>query len=596
MNPKVTSSNREARRSERDSKRSGGGCQTVFSPALTLARHPPTILVFDGGEARMRGVWVVGLGLAWVVGCGGGEGDGKSAPTASPVGVIDGQPIARADYLDALLVAQGDAFFDRYVEQRLIERAATKAGVQVTEAEVDAAVEAQRVAMVQSRFAGNEAAFAAQLERYGLSPTAWKRSRRSEARARLLAERTLRAEAGGDRLRALFELRYGPGGVDRKISHLLISTHVATSRFYTREQFDAERETVQAEAKAEAERLRKELAGGADLATLAEAHSDDWSKRRGASLGVGWAGRFGRAFDDAVARLGVGQVSPVIESRKGFHIARVDGVQKGARFSGAYILISARANGPDDARDEDARRAAAQAEAKALRARLEGGADFAQVAKAESDDPVTAPRGGDLGSFAPGRLGPEVDAVLESLPLDTVSQPLDVGDGYVLVRLDNREFLPNEDRKLVSHILVGTTYAKVKARRLADGLEARARAKAEQLLAEARRPDADFGALAKAHSEDELSRRAGGRLGRHRPGTLGPDVDAALAEMKVGEVRLVASPKGIHLVRLDAEVATDLEAVRAELAAELADKPVRDADIEAFVDALRAEAKIERRL
>ncbi len=95
---------------------------------------------------------------------------------------------------------------------------------------------------------------------------------------------------------------------------------------------------------------------------------------------------------------------------------------------------------------------------------------------------------------------------------------------------------------------------------------------------------------------DELSRRAGGRLGRHRPGTLGPDVDAALAEMKVGEVRLVASPKGIHLVRLDAEVATDLEAVRAELAAELADKPVRDADIEAFVDALRAEAKIERRL
>lgn len=596
MNPKVASMSGEARRSERDSKRSGGGCQTVFSPALTVARHPPTIPFFDGVEARMRGLWVLGFGVALVVGCRGEDGGEQAPAPVAPVGSIDGQPIARADFVEALVVAQGDAFFDRYVERRLIERAAQEAGVQVTEAEVDAAVEAQRMQMVQSRFAGNEAAFAAQLERYGLTPAAWKRSRRPEARARLLAERTLRAQAGGDRLKALFELRYGPGGVDRKISHLLISTHVATSRFYTREQFDAERAKVRAEAKAQAEALRKQIAEGADLSTLAEARSDDWSKRRGASLGVGWAGRFGRDFDDAVARLAVGQVSPVIESRKGFHVARVDGVQKGARYSGAYILVSARATSPADTRDEAARRAAAKAEAAALRARLEGGADFAQVAKAESDDPVTAPRGGDLGSFAPGRLGPEVDAVLETLPLNTVSQPLDVGDGYVLVRLDNREFLPNEDRKLVSHVLVGTTYPKVKARRLADGLEARARAKAETLLAEAQREGADFGALAKEHSEDELSRRAGGRLGRHRPGTLGPDVDAALAEMNVGEVRLVPSPKGIHLVRLDAEVETELEAVRAELAAELADKPVRDADIEAFVEALRAEARIERKL
>jgi peptidyl-prolyl cis-trans isomerase SurA len=544
----------------------------------------------------MRGLWVLGIGVALLGGCRGEDGAEKASTQAAPVGLIDGQPIARADFVDALITAQGDAFFDRYVERRLIERAAQKAGVQVTEAEVDAAVEAQRKDMVQSRFAGNEAAFAAQLERYGLTLAAWERSRRPEARARLLAERTLRAQAGGERLEALFELRYGPGGVDRKVSHLLISTHVATSRFYTREQFDAERERVRAEAKAQAEALRKQIAEGADLATLAEAHSDDWSKRRGASLGVGWAGRFGRDFDDAVARLAVGEVSAVIESRKGFHVARVDGVQKGARYSGAYILASARATSPDDPRDEAARRAATKEKAAALRARLEGGADFAQVAKAESDDPVTAPRGGDLGSFAPGRLGPEVDAVLETLPLNTVSQPLDVGDGYVLVRLDNREFLPGEDRKLVSHILIGTTYPKVKARRLAEGLEDRARAKADALLAEAQKPDADFGALAREHSEDELSRRAGGRLGRHRPGALGPEADAALAVMKVGDVRLVASPKGIHLVRLDAEVKTELDAVRAELAAELADKPVRDADIEAFVEKLRAEARVERDL
>jgi peptidyl-prolyl cis-trans isomerase SurA len=63
----------------------------------------------------------------------------------------------------------------------------------------------------------------------------------------------------------------------------------------------------------------------------------------------------------------------------------------------------------------------------------------------------------------------------------------------------------------------------------------RARALAEQLVAQARR-GADFAELARAHSDDEQSRKHGGLLGKIRPGTLPHAVDIATMGLDVGEV------------------------------------------------------------
>jgi peptidyl-prolyl cis-trans isomerase D len=73
-----------------------------------------------------------------------------------------------------------------------------------------------------------------------------------------------------------------------------------------------------------------------------------------------------------------------------------------------HILVSL----PADADDETI--AAARAEALAILQRLDEGEDFAELAKAESDDPGSAGNGGDLGFFGRGLMTPEFEqAVFE---------------------------------------------------------------------------------------------------------------------------------------------------------------------------------------
>ncbi|MCA9542154.1 MAG: peptidylprolyl isomerase, partial [Myxococcales bacterium] len=513
-----------------------------------------------------------------------------AAPPDPVVATIDGTPVTRSTYVEALMNAQGSAFFPRFVERFLVDREARAAGVTVTDEEVTALVDKEAQAAIEGRFQGNREAFAAQLAAYGLEIDDWRQNRAEVHRTHLLVERLLKTKVDEGRVRALFDLRFGPGGKRRKVSHIFISTVPATSRFYTPADFEAERDKVVAEAKARATKARAELAEGADFAALAAAQSDDRTASRGGDLGAQWSGRFGAAFDQAIERLSVGEISPVIESRRGFHVAQVTGVRKGATYAGRVIRVSAKSRDRDDARDEAARFAEARQVADALRTRVVGGEAFEEVARKESADALTRERGGDLGRFAPGRLGPEADAVLETLPIGEVSAPVRVSDGYLLLRLDERTFRPSDDRKLVRHLLFSTEYERVKARRLGDGLEARAKALAEELLASLT-GGADFAELARTRSEDELTRRGGGALSNYMPGALGEAVEAGLAQMKVGEVRLVRGENGFHLIKLDGVIESDFAAVRAQLETELREKPVSPDDVKDYLASLRARAR-----
>ena len=62
--------------------------------------------------------------------------------------------------------------------------------------------------------------------------------------------------------------------------------------------------------------------------------------------------------------------------------------------------------------------------AAALVARLRGGADFAQVARTESDDVESAQRGGSLGPMRPDMLPPEIANVVSKLKPGQVSDPV----------------------------------------------------------------------------------------------------------------------------------------------------------------------------
>lgn len=73
----------------------------------------------------------------------------------------------------------------------------------------------------------------------------------------------------------------------------------------------------------------------------------------------------------------------------------------------------------------------------ALKAQIEAGADFGDVAKEHSNCPSKA-QGGDLGSFGPGQMVPEFDKVVFSADLHTVQGPVKTQFGYHLLEVTDR--------------------------------------------------------------------------------------------------------------------------------------------------------------
>jgi peptidyl-prolyl cis-trans isomerase D len=77
----------------------------------------------------------------------------------------------------------------------------------------------------------------------------------------------------------------------------------------------------------------------------------------------------------------------------------------------------------------------ALAKATELKAKLDGGADFAELAKEHSDDIASRETGGDLGFAPKGTFAPEFEAALDELVLNTVSAPVETQYGYHIIEL-----------------------------------------------------------------------------------------------------------------------------------------------------------------
>jgi parvulin-like peptidyl-prolyl isomerase len=92
---------------------------------------------------------------------------------------------------------------------------------------------------------------------------------------------------------------------------------------------------------------------------------------------------------------------------------------------------------------------------------------------------------------------------------------------------------PYELKVRASHVLVAT----------------KQKALAEKILAEAK-AGANFAALAKKYSTDTASKTKGGDLGYFGHGTMVAPFDKAAFAMKVGEIRLVQSQYGWHIIKL----------------------------------------------
>jgi peptidyl-prolyl cis-trans isomerase C len=73
-----------------------------------------------------------------------------------------------------------------------------------------------------------------------------------------------------------------------------------------------------------------------------------------------------------------------------------------------------------------------------LKTAIEGGADFAQVARESSLCPSSRD-GGNLGTFGPGQMVKEFDQVVFSAPVNVVQGPVKTQFGYHLVEVTSRQ-------------------------------------------------------------------------------------------------------------------------------------------------------------
>ena len=76
-------------------------------------------------------------------------------------------------------------------------------------------------------------------------------------------------------------------------------------------------------------------------------------------------------------------------------------------------------------------------EAENLKTQIEGGADFAEIAKENSKCP-SGQDGGALGEFSPGQMVPEFDQVVFSGEVGKVLGPVQTQFGYHLIEITNR--------------------------------------------------------------------------------------------------------------------------------------------------------------
>ena len=80
-------------------------------------------------------------------------------------------------------------------------------------------------------------------------------------------------------------------------------------------------------------------------------------------------------------------------------------------------------------------------EAAAAKARIDDGAEFADVARDVSTGP-TGPNGGNLGWFGPGAMVPEFENAITSLEVGAVSEPFETQFGWHVARLNEMRMQP----------------------------------------------------------------------------------------------------------------------------------------------------------
>lgn len=147
--------------------------------------------------------------------------------------------------------------------------------------------------------------------------------------------------------------------------------------------------------------------------------------------------QFNREFEDEF------RINKLIEARaklqgdvgeadaKAFYDENPDQFKQPETVSARHVLVAFEPGATDEQKAEK------KAKADAIREKLAGGADFAEVVMAESDDPGSKETGG-LYTFPRGQMVPQFEEAAFTQTIGEVGAPVETRFGYHVIRVDER--------------------------------------------------------------------------------------------------------------------------------------------------------------
>ncbi|HYQ72167.1 MAG TPA: peptidylprolyl isomerase [Gammaproteobacteria bacterium] len=222
----------------------------------------------------------------------------------------------------------------------------------------------------------------------------------------------------------------GQGDVEYHLAHILVAIPEG-----------ADEKTASA-AEQRAENILTRLRNGASFTEIAIAESDAQTALDGGDIGWRSLGQMPTLFLDPVKAMQVGDVSDLIRSPGGYHLIKL--LEK--RGDERHIVAQTRARHillkPDEVNSDEE----VQVRIEHLMVRLQNGEDFETLARAHSQDPLSAARGGDLGWLSQGDTVPAFEDQMNRLEPGEISKPFKTQFGWhVMQVMERREHDSTEE-------------------------------------------------------------------------------------------------------------------------------------------------------
>jgi peptidyl-prolyl cis-trans isomerase SurA len=310
---------------------------------------------------------------------------------------------------------------ERLITQRALLQQAKEDGVKIDDSQVERAI--QRIA-TENKLSAEE--FRKVLAQENIPYAKYRDDIRNEMVVQRLREREVDSkiqvsDAEVDQYLATLKAQ-NAGETEYRLAHILVTVPEQASA----DQIENRRRR--------AEDALRSIRSGADFAQVAAAFSDSTDALQGGNLGWRSGARLPTVFADTVREQKVGTVSGVLRSAAGFHIVKLlekrnhDDATLVDQTHARHILVRV---------NELTSEAEAKAKIERMKDRLDSGANFADLAKLNSED-ASATKGGDLGWLSPGDTVAEFDEAMKKLQPNQVSPPVRTSFGWHLIEVLER--------------------------------------------------------------------------------------------------------------------------------------------------------------